>query len=181
MPDDSNPAAELGSPANDELYYLVMRLARSFGRACDDIAWREGITAADVNILLVLGEGDPMSSAQIARRAFITPQASHQLVTRLTARGLLQTGAHPSNRRVRLVSLTEAGWELLERTRHDLRDVQNRAMADLPQRDRDRLRTHLLRVAERLQGGWFGDVVAEAAAAERRAGRANRPTTTDDD
>lgn len=166
---------ERGAPANDEVYHLVMRLSRSYTRACEDIAWREGVTAAEINLLLVLGEGVPMSSAQLAQRSFMTPQASHQLVTRLLAGGLVESGAHPSNKRVRLVSLTEGGWDLLERVRRDLRDMQDRSMADLSTAERERLRENLLGMAETIHGGWFGDDEAEAAAADRRAGRVPRP------
>lgn len=169
---------DLAAPANGELHYLVMRLARSFTRACDDIAAREGISVAEVNLLLVLGEDVPMSSAQLARRAFMTPQASHQLVSRLLDAGIVESEAHPTNRRVRLVSLSAAGWELLERARHDLHDVQDRAMDGIVARDRDRLRGDLLRIATTMQGGWFGDPDAEVAAADRRAGRAPRPDST---
>lgn len=161
----------LPAPANGELYYLVMRLARAFHRACEDIAWRDGVAAAEVNVLLVLGEGVALSSAQLARRAFMTPQASHQLVTRLLDSGLVDSQPHPSNRRVRLVSLTDEGRALLGRVRRDLREVQERAMQTLATADRERLRADLLAVAKTLQGGWFGDPDAEAAAAERRAGR----------
>ena len=170
-----SPDDDLGVSANDELFYLIMRLARSFQRACDDIAFREGISVAEVNILLVLGEGVPMSSAQLARRAFITPQASHQLVTRLESGGVVEYQPHATNRRVRLVHLTESGRELLGRVRHDLRVVQDRAMGDLAPREQERLRQDLLGVATRFQGGWFGETEAEEAAAARRAGR-TRPT-----
>lgn len=170
---------ELGASANDELFYLVMRLARSFQRACDDIAVREGISVAEVNILLVLGEGVPMSSAQLARRAFITPQASHQLVTRLESGGVIEYQPHPTNRRVRLVHLTDAGLALLDRVRRDLRAVQDRSMGDLSPADQSRLRSDLFGVASRLQGGWFGDEEAEAAAAARRAGRARGTDSTE--
>ncbi|THG31598.1 MarR family winged helix-turn-helix transcriptional regulator [Naasia lichenicola] len=159
------------APAAGELYYLVMRLARSFSRAAEDIAWHADISVAEFSILLVLGEGAPLSSAQLARRAFMTPQASHQLVSGLLTRRLVESLPHPTNRRVLLVSPTEEGWGVVERSRALLREMQDRATSRLSARDRAALEGNLLTVADTVLGGWFGDPEAEAEAASRRTDR----------
>ncbi|MEO5535349.1 MAG: MarR family winged helix-turn-helix transcriptional regulator [Pseudolysinimonas sp.] len=162
---------EAAGPASREFYHVVMRLARALGRAGEDIAWETGITVAEFNVLLVLGEGVPLSSAQVARRAFMTPQASHQLVTGLLARGVVESQPHPTDDRVRLVSLTDAGWDILHNARQALHALQDRATSRLTFHDRVRFEEALTTIAETIQGGWFGDIDAEALAAEHRAGR----------
>ena len=140
-------------------------------RACEDIAASNGITLAEFNVLLVLGEGEPLSSAQLARRTFVTPQAGHQVVSGLERRGLISSGKHPTNRRVRLVRLSEEGTAVLAECRRQLHEFQQRAMSELSPADRDRLPRLLIDVADTLKGGWFGDADAEAAASARRANR----------
>ena len=167
------------SLATDELYYILNRLSRSMNRAADDIAWRHGVTLAEFNVLLVLAEGSPLSSAQLARRAFVTPQSSHQVVSTLVARELIEMVAHPTDRRVKLARLTDAGWTLLDSAREALRAMQARAMADLPQADRERLPAVLEILAETLLGGWFGDPEAAEAAVIRRAPRGTLARTPD--
>jgi len=155
--------------ATDELYYTLNRLSRSMNRAVDDIAWRHGITLAEFNVLLVLAEGVPLSSAQLARRAFVTPQSSHQVVSGLVTRELVATVQHPTDGRVKLACLTDAGWDMLDVVRDGMRAMQNRALAVLPDAEREHLREALAALAETLLGGWFGDNEAAAAAVGRPA------------
>lgn len=158
--------------ATDELYYILNRLSRSMNRAVDDIAWQHGVSLAEFNVLLVLAEGVPLSSAQLARRAFVTPQSSHQVVSTLVSRELVETVHHPTDGRVKLTRLTDAGWTLLDTAREALHAMQARAMSDLPDADRERLPQVLGILAETLLGGWFGDFEAAMAA----VGRPSRST-----
>jgi DNA-binding MarR family transcriptional regulator len=167
------------SLATDELYYILNRLSRSMNRAADDIAWHHGVTLAEFNVLLVLAEGVPLSSAQLARRAFVTPQSSHQVVSTLLERELIETVRHPTDRRVKLTQLTDGGWSVLDAARSALREMQARAMSDLPDADRERLPAVLGILAETLLGGWFGDPEAAEAAVARRAPRATLARTPD--
>jgi DNA-binding MarR family transcriptional regulator len=167
------------SLATDELYYILNRLSRSMNRAADDIAWRHGVTLAEFNALLVLAEGTPLSSAQLARRAFVTPQSSHQVVSTLVGRELIEMVAHPTDGRVKLTRLTDAGWTLLDSARDALRSMQDRAMTDLPEADRERLPAVLGILAETLLGGWFGDPEAAEAAATRHPPRSTLARTPD--
>lgn len=163
------PAAVL---ATDELYYILNRLSRAMNRAVDDIAWRHGVTLAEFNVLLVLAEGSPLSSAQLARRAFVTPQSSHQVVSALIGRELVETVHHPTDGRVKLARLTAAGWTMLDTAREALHGMQDKAMSALPEADQNRLPEVLEILAETLLGGWFGDTDAAAAA----VGRPSRST-----
>lgn len=153
--------------ATDELYYILNRLSRSMNRAVDDIAWQHGVTLAEFNVLLVLAEGAPLSSAQLARRAFVTPQSSHQVVTALISRELVEMVRHQTDGRVKLMRLTDAGWTMIDAARITLHDMQGRAMTDLPDADRERLPQVLDIMAETLLGGWFGDFEAAVAAVAR--------------
>ncbi len=58
------------------------------------------------------------------------------VVDRLEARGLLQRNASPGDRRVRLLTLTEAGQELLVRAIPGMRRAQERMLQPLPERER---------------------------------------------
>ncbi|MFS0734608.1 MarR family winged helix-turn-helix transcriptional regulator [Microbacterium sp. 1P10UB] len=167
------------SLATDELYYTLNRLSRSMNRAADDISWRHGVSLAEFNVLLVLAEGVLLSSAQLARRAFVTPQSSHQVVSTLVAGGLVETVEHPTDGRIKLARLTDAGWEVLDAARGELRVMQARAMSDLSEADRERVPAILATLAETLQGGWFGDVEAAEAAAARRPLRGTLARTPD--
>jgi DNA-binding MarR family transcriptional regulator len=58
------------------------------------------------------------------------------VVDRLEARGLLQRNASPDDRRVRLLTLTDAGQALLARAVPGMRRAQERMLQPLPERER---------------------------------------------
>jgi hypothetical protein len=58
------------------------------------------------------------------------------VVDRLEARGLMQRGASPEDRRVRLLSLTKAGHQLLAAIEPDMLNAQKRMLAPLSEAKR---------------------------------------------
>ena len=154
-----------GVPATDRLNYTAYRLARALNRAAENTALAQGITLPQFLILQVLGEGSPLSNAQVARRTFVSSQAAHVVSEELLRSGLIEKTEHATNRRVRLVRLTEAGWEALQTCTADLVEREARLSAALgPAHAGDSLSDVLTQAAEVLAGGYFGDVDAEREA-----------------
>jgi MarR family transcriptional regulator, lower aerobic nicotinate degradation pathway regulator len=58
------------------------------------------------------------------------------VIDRLEARGLVQRNASPNDRRVRLLSLTDAGLALLQETIPAMQRAQERMLEPLPKRER---------------------------------------------
>ena len=160
--------------APEHLVYTITRLSRALNRAMDDIAARHGITVPELMMLLVLGEGVGLSHAQLARRTFVTPQAGHQVAVSLAERGLVDRHAHPSNRRVRIATLSTEGARVLASCRLDLEELETRVVQPMGARGRT-IVADLGTIADHLRGGWFGDEDAEAASARRRASGERRP------
>lgn len=157
------------TPATDFLFYTVTRLQRSLGRAFETIAMEHGLSQPELIAGLVLAEGVPLSNAQLARRTFVSAQASHELAARLIERGLVERTEHETNRRVRLLSLTQEGADLVADCQDRLTDVERRATAELGDGARESMNSRLLATALTLRGGYFGDEEADAAAAAMRA------------
>ena len=82
---------------------------------------------------------------------------------------LVERGEHPTNRRVRLVRLTEQGWDVLQRCHAELREHEERLVDALATESGPPLVDLLDRAAEVLAGGYFGDDEAEVAAISRRS------------
>jgi len=59
-----------------------------------------GITTPQYAALTFLDESPGLSSAQLARRAFVTPQTMNRMVANLEAAGLIARGPHPELGRV---------------------------------------------------------------------------------
>ncbi len=156
-------------PATDLLYYTISRLEKALGRAFETIALRHGFSQPELVAALVLAEGVPVSNAQLARRTFVSSQASHELITVLVNRGLVQREAHETNKRIKLLSLTEEGWKVANACQADLLEVEQRATQKLAPNNRDDLIRLLSLTAETIRGGYFGDEEAESEALELRA------------
>ncbi|KRA25421.1 hypothetical protein ASD65_14070 [Microbacterium sp. Root61] len=163
-----------GTPATERLNYTAYRLSRALNRAAENSALARGITQPQLLILQVLGEGVPLSNAQVARRTFVSSQAAHVISEELLAAGYIEKVEHPTNRRVRLVMLSEMGWAELEACTAELREREDRLSAELGEGLGDSLPEILERAAAVLAGGYFGDKNAEAEAVARRR-RPERP------
>ncbi|GAB3633160.1 MarR family winged helix-turn-helix transcriptional regulator [Microbacterium sp. AGC85] len=157
-----------GEPATARLNYSAYRLGRAFNRFAENCALSHGVTLSQLFVLQVLGEGLPLSNAQLARRVFVSSQAAHTVSNELIEMGLVERGDHPTNRRVRLVRLTEHGWEVLEACHAELRTHEDRLTAELGDELGGSLAEVLDHSAQVLAGGYFGDDEAEAEAIGRR-------------
>lgn len=95
------------------LLYAVKQVELAARSHIDELVKPAGITALQYTALTVLRRRDGLSSAQLARNSFVTAQSMADMVTALERRGLITRRRDPDNRRVLLISLTDAGRELL--------------------------------------------------------------------
>lgn len=158
-----------GVSAMQSLSYSTTRISRAFARFTENVALAEGLTLSQFLVVQVLGEGLPLSNAHLARRTFVSPQAAHTVSKELLDRGLIERRSHPSNARLRLVQLTDAGWEIFTRCGAQLREHEERLSALLGDDTTEVLRETLRRAAKALEGGYFGNDEEEAAAIARRS------------
>ena len=104
--------------------------------------------------------GLPFSRTRVLRRLFDAPMTLTQLaeatgsdapattvaINDLEHRGLVQRQPHPDNKRAKLVSLTPAGRQMVEKVRRTVRDDAPAGMQGLSKTDL----THLRRILERV-------------------------------
>ncbi|MBX6749574.1 MAG: MarR family transcriptional regulator [Micromonosporaceae bacterium] len=81
-----------------------------------DLGRRHGVTGAQLAILRIIGElGPGLRLSELRRRLVMHPATLGQLLDRLEARGLIELTVDESDRRRRLIEVTEAGSRLIER------------------------------------------------------------------
>ncbi|MBE1533985.1 MarR family winged helix-turn-helix transcriptional regulator [Actinomadura algeriensis] len=95
--------------------YLVKRLEQVIRARMDEALRPHGLTTPQFTALTALRHRDGLSSAQLARRSFVTPQTMNEMVRALERHGHIERRRDPGNRRVLLISLTESGRALLRR------------------------------------------------------------------
>jgi DNA-binding MarR family transcriptional regulator len=114
---DRATAANPVSPAVNvpRIGYLIYRVERRLRVRLDEAVASHGITTTEYVTLSVLCERDGLSCAQLARWAFVTPQAMNLVVSALEDRGFVRRRPDPRHRSILRASVTAKGLRVLER------------------------------------------------------------------
>ena len=120
---------------------MIARLERAIRKGINERVRPYGLTTLQYTTLSVLRrQGRPLSNAQLARRAYVTPQAMGEVIEKLERMHFLKRVSHPNHRRVYPAVLLPAGIQVLEECDarvaefeatmlHDLDDNQRLEMA----------------------------------------------------
>lgn len=124
-------------------------------RACA----RSGLTKAHFTALFHLNQEPGLSSAELARRCFVTPQAMGEVVSRLLASGLVDQQPSPSNRRALSLRLTPAGEQAFAASAQEMDRLDQHLRKALGERASKQLEDLLSRVNRAAQE-YFPDEVS---------------------
>jgi DNA-binding MarR family transcriptional regulator len=91
-----------------------------------------GLTPVQYAALSKVGLAPGIDQRTLARSIGLDTSTIAGVIDRLEARGLMQRSASPEDRRVRLLSLSRAGQDLLEAIVPDMLKAQERILAPLP-------------------------------------------------
>jgi DNA-binding MarR family transcriptional regulator len=94
-------------------FYLAKRLETEVGLALDEALGDYDVTSGQYLILSLVSREGGRSSAELARRAYITPQSMNEVIAALENKGYIRRTENPDNRRMLQVSLTRDGRRLL--------------------------------------------------------------------
>jgi DNA-binding MarR family transcriptional regulator len=137
----------------DERVGYALKQAQQALRIAMDAALRpHGLTTAQYAALTALETGGPISGAELARRAFVTPQTMTDIVAKLEAAGLVARRPGGDDRRVVRLALTNIGRTRLAAAHVVVNEVEARMLRGFEAPERDRLRDALRRCAQALAG-----------------------------
>src|SRR5579862_7483054 len=101
------------------------------------------LTVTQFAVLTALGEEPGLSNADLARRAFVTPQSMHAVLRELERLQFVVRRTHPQHQRVLQATLTEAGRGTLRSAADAVNAVEERMLRKLPDPARSRLASAL--------------------------------------
>ncbi len=112
--------------------YVVARLERAVRAAIAKRVAPYGLTTLQYTTLSVLQRhGRPLSNAQLARRAYMTPQSMIEVIDALERKGLIARGPHPNHRRKLPATLTAEGRRVLAACEAAVDEFEDDMLADL--------------------------------------------------
>jgi DNA-binding MarR family transcriptional regulator len=148
----AGPPAEAVEP---RISYVVARLERAVRAAVNERVRPHGLTTLQYTTLSVLGaRGQPLSNAQLARRAYMTPQSMIEVIDALERKGLIRRDPHPSHRRVFPATMTAKGRRVLTACDAAVEEMEEEMLAGLSSEDRESLVASLKRCVRALHAGF---------------------------
>lgn len=127
-------------------FFYVQQVEQLARRRIDECLQRESITAGQYMVLSVIVHHEPVSSADLARRANMTAQSMGEFIKALESKGLIERRNDEQNRRVILVSSTPAGRKALAQSEARVDQVEREFFACLGAEELASLRMMLSRV-----------------------------------
>jgi DNA-binding MarR family transcriptional regulator len=150
---ESTPEDRSGEP---RISYIVARLERAVRRAINERVSVYDLTVLQYTTLSVLGRRGELSNAQLARRAYMSPQAMGEVIEALELKGLVRRRQHPDHRRVYPAALTPKGRKVLAACEKLIDDMEAEMLSGLSANGRRDLRSGLIHAVRALHAGLPG-------------------------
>lgn len=120
--------------------YLLNQVNQAV-RSALDVRMREfSITGLQYTILTMVRSNEGISSAELSRRFFVTPQTMNETVTGMERRGLLERKEQRNNKRILVAFLTPEGETLLKKCDQIADEIDADAFGDMSNEDFEALR-----------------------------------------
>jgi DNA-binding MarR family transcriptional regulator len=113
------------------LPYLVKRVELAERARMVELLRPLGVTLHQYTAMSILERREGLSSAQLARRHVVSPQAMHQLIASMERDRLVERRPDAANRRILRIWLTEHGAEVLRDSHTAVDVVEERMLSTL--------------------------------------------------
>lgn len=124
--------------AEDMSGYLVKRAQSLIHLALDEIVSKHGLGIPHYVVLSMLAETPGLPNAELARKAFVTPQSMNEVLKQLEASGLVRRRQSPSDVRILNAHLTHAGEKKWRTVNDHVQGLEERLLRGLT---KDEVRT----------------------------------------
>ena len=111
--------------------YLIKRAQTVLHDAMADALGSHDLTVTQFAVLVGLDEEPGLSNADLARRAFVTPQSMFAVLQELERLQLVVRSPHPQHQRVLQAELTKAGRRTLKSANNSVNAVEEQMLREL--------------------------------------------------
>jgi DNA-binding MarR family transcriptional regulator len=142
----------MSTPATRRIGYVLKRAQHAFRQSMDNSLRPLALTTPQYAALVAVEEVPGGSSAELARRCFVTPQTMNEIVRGLVKRNLLVRVKKPRGAKVVPLTLSPKGRALLRSAHPAVSKVEEGMLASLGQDARLALLAALTQCVEALEG-----------------------------
>tara|TARA_R100000935_G_C2826621_1_gene162662 strand:- start:160 stop:588 length:429 start_codon:yes stop_codon:yes gene_type:complete len=121
-------------PKPEKLGYLLKTAQHALRREMDDALRPLGLSVSQYAVMADIERTPGLANADLARRAFITPQSMQGILSNLEKAGLIQRGSDANHGRRQPSELTDKGRVMLkgaETVAHEMEQKMAKAIAPL--------------------------------------------------
>ena len=133
----------MGQVTTARVGYLIKRAQMVLHDAMSDALGSQDLAVTQFAVLTALDEEPGLSNADLARRAFVTPQSMHAVLQELERLQFVVRRPHPQHQRVLQAALTEAGRRTLRSAADVVNAVEKQMLRKLSDPARSRLASAL--------------------------------------
>jgi DNA-binding MarR family transcriptional regulator len=119
--------------------WLLKRAQDALNSAMTAALREHGASVPEYAVLTALADEPGMSNADLARRAYVTPQTMSQVLRELERRGWVSRRPHPGHGRILQAELTADGQRVLDRCHQAVAAVEEQMLAGLGPDGREQL------------------------------------------
>ncbi len=130
--------------------YLLKRAQAALHAALAGALRDHGATLAQYAVLAALDEEPGLSNAELARRAFVTPQTMNQILRELEHKGWVTRHPHPGHGRILQADVTQEGRAALRACHQAADAIEEQMLAGLSPADCQQLTAALCSCIEAL-------------------------------
>ncbi len=124
--------AEKRVPRAEEMSgYLVKRAQSVIHLALEEIVSKQGLGIPHYVVLRLLTESPGLPNAELARKAFVTPQSMNEVLKQLEASGLVERQQSQSNARILNAHLTHTGKRKWRSVDDGVQELEERLLQGL--------------------------------------------------
>ena len=125
------PKKRVVTRAEDMSGYLVKRAQSLINLSLEEIVSRHGLGIPHYVVLALLAETPGLPNAELARKAFVTPQSMNEALQQLEASGFVERQRSPSNARILNAQLTQSGEKKWRSVNDNVLDLEERLLLGL--------------------------------------------------
>ena len=136
-------------PRTEEMSgYLIKRAQAAIHVCLEEIVSAHGLAIPQYVVLSLLAETPGLANADLARRAFVTPQSMNEVLKQLESTGLVERRRNPANARILNAYLTRTGIRKRSVVSIQVRELEARLLGGLTNDERQTLNRALLTIID---------------------------------